>query len=162
MRLSIARRLATLALVPVALFGAVAVGTPAQAVVLRSTQLEQSVAYWTNQWRTVVHCPQVKVDIRLANAARAHSVWMAKTGTFSHISTGGTSFVTRIQRAGYTAPQSENIAYGYREGKQVLDAWMKSPGHRANIANCRAKSVGIGVSFAADGNPYYTQDFGSQ
>jgi uncharacterized protein YkwD len=162
MRLSIARRLVTLALVPAALLGAVAVGTPAQAAVLRSTQLEVSVAYWTNQMRTVLHCPQVKVDARLGNAARSHSTWMAKTGTFSHIGTRSSSFVTRIKSAGYASPQSENIAWGYREGKEVLDAWMKSPGHRANLANCSAKSVGIGVAFAANGNPYYTQDFGSK
>jgi uncharacterized protein YkwD len=162
MRLSIARRLVMLALVPVALIGAVAVGSPAQAAVSRSTQLETSVAYWTNQWRTVVHCPQVKVDVRLAKAARSHSAWMAKTGTFSHIGTGGTSFVTRIKSAGYASPQSENIAWGAREGKEVLQMWMASPGHRANIANCKAKSVGIGVAFAANGNPYYTQDFGSK
>jgi uncharacterized protein YkwD len=162
MRLSIARRLVTLALVPAALFGAVAVGTPAQAAVLRSTQLEVSVAYWTNQMRTVLHCPQVKVDTRLASAARGHSAWMAKTGTFSHIGTRGTSFVTRIKSAGYSSPQSENIAWGYREGKEVLTAWMQSPGHRANLANCAAKSVGIGVAFAANGNPYYTQYCGSK
>jgi uncharacterized protein YkwD len=162
MRLSIARRLVMLALVPVALFGAVAVGTPAQAVVLRSTQLEVSIAYWTNQWRTVVHCPQVKVDVRLAKAARGHSAWMAKNRTMDHIGAGGSSFVTRIKAAGYASPQSENIAWGYREGKDVLTAWMQSPGHRANLANCSAKSVGIGVAFAANGNPYYTQDFGSK
>jgi uncharacterized protein YkwD len=57
---------------------------------------------------------------------------------------------------------SENIAWGYRSGAAVVAAWMKSPGHRANIVNCRAKAQGVGVVFAANGNSYITQDFGSK
>ncbi|MBW6437051.1 CAP domain-containing protein, partial [Actinoplanes hulinensis] len=38
--------------------------------------------------------------------------------------------------------------------------WMNSPGHRANILNCKSKTVGVGVAYAANGTPYYTQDFG--
>jgi uncharacterized protein YkwD len=39
---------------------------------------------------------------------------------------------------------------------------MASPGHRANILNCKAKAVGVGAAYAANGNPYYTEDFGSR
>ena len=59
-----------------------------------------------------------------------------------------------IRRAG------ENIAWGYRSASEVVDAWMDSPGHRANILNCGAKSIGAGVAWAKDGTPYYTQVFG--
>jgi uncharacterized protein YkwD len=37
---------------------------------------------------------------------------------------------------------------------------MRSPGHRANILNCRSKTVGVGAVFSQSGAPYYTQDFG--
>ncbi|MBO3740117.1 CAP domain-containing protein, partial [Actinoplanes flavus] len=57
-------------------------------------------------------------------------------------------------------PSSENIAYGYRTATDVVTGWMNSPGHRANILNCKSKTVGVGVAYATDGTPYYTQDFG--
>jgi len=41
-----------------------------------------------------------------------------------------------------------------------MDAWMASPGHRANILNCAMRSVGAGVTYSSDGTPYYTQVFG--
>jgi uncharacterized protein YkwD len=37
---------------------------------------------------------------------------------------------------------------------------MASPGHRANILNCKATKVGVGAVYAANGTAYYTQDFG--
>jgi uncharacterized protein YkwD len=64
---------------------------------------------------------------------------MARTGTFSHVGSANSSFVTRVKATGYGAPLSENIAWGYRDGAQVVSAWMKSPAHRANIVNCKAK-----------------------
>ena len=39
---------------------------------------------------------------------------------------------------------------------------MNSPGHRANIINCDARAQGVGVSYAANGTPYITQEFGSK
>ncbi|RAK24681.1 Cysteine-rich secretory protein family protein, partial [Actinoplanes lutulentus] len=54
----------------------------------------------------------------------------------------------------------ENVAYGYRTAAQVVNGWMKSPGHRTNILNCKSKTVGVGAVYSANGTPYYTQDFG--
>ena len=87
---------------------------------------------------------------------------MARTGTFSHVGSASSSFVTRVKATGYTAPLSENIAWGYRDGAQVVSAWIKSPAHRANIVNCKAKAVGVGAVYGANGTPYFTQDFGSK
>jgi uncharacterized protein YkwD len=70
--------------------------------------------------------------------------------------------VTRAKAAGYSAPIAENIAWGYRDGAQVVTSWMNSPAHKANIVNCKAKAVGVGAAYAANGTPYYTQDFGSR
>jgi uncharacterized protein YkwD len=163
MRKSFARRLALIVLLPAALFGTVVVASPAEAAAVTTTQQMQSdIVYWTNQWRTKVGCAKVRTDVKLARAARNHSAWMARTGTFSHVGASGSSFVTRAKVAGYSSPQSENIAFGYRRGADVVAAWMKSPGHRANIVNCKAKAQGVGVAFAANGTPYITQDFGSK
>ena len=41
-----------------------------------------------------------------------------------------------------------------------MAGWMDSPGHRANILNCQARAIGVGVAAAADGTLYWTQMFG--
>jgi uncharacterized protein YkwD len=169
-RSSILRRLALITLAPAAFAGIVALATPAQAASaghsrpvrtpVATTTLESDVVTMTNQQRALNGCAPVTADSRITTAARAHSTWMAGTGTFSHVGNGGSSFDARIRAAGYPTPRSENIAWGYRTGADVMDGWMNSAGHRANILDCSAKTVGVGVAYAANGNPYYTEDFG--
>jgi len=160
MRFSFLRRLAFLALVPAALFGIVVVATPAEAATTPWQTLQADVVKWTNHQRTRNGCRALVVDNNLVRASRDHSAWMARTGTFSHVGSSGSTFDARIRRAGYTKPAAENIAWGYRSGADVVTAWMKSPGHRANILNCRLVKFGVGAVYASNGNPYYTQDFG--
>jgi len=161
MRKSFARRLALIVLLPAAFFGTVVVASPAQAAPT-TTQMQSDVVYWTNQNRVKAGCAKVRLDANLARSARNHSAWMVKTGKFSHVGASGSSFVTRAQRAGYTSAKSENIAWGYRTGAEVVSAWMKSPGHRANIVDCTAKAQGVGVSYSANGTPFITQEFGTK
>ncbi len=85
---------------------------------------------------------------------------MARTGTFSHTGRSGSNFVARTKAAGYAKPSAENIAYGYRSAAQVVNGWMKSPGHRTNILNCKSRTVGVGAVYSKGGTPYYTQNFG--
>jgi uncharacterized protein YkwD len=69
--------------------------------------------------------------------------------------------VDRINRQGYQwGGLGENIAKGQRTPAEAVQAWMNSPGHRANIENCGYKQLGVGV--ARDGNALiWVQDFGS-
>jgi uncharacterized protein YkwD len=53
------------------------------------------------------------------------------------------------------------VAYGQRTPAEVMDAWMNSPGHRANILNCQFKEIGVGVVPDSNGRLYWTQDFGA-
>ena len=161
MRKSFARRMALIVLLPAAFVGTVAVASPAQAAPT-TTQMQSAIVAATNVARARAGCAAVRLDANLARAARNHSAWMAQTGTFSHVGSGGSSFATRVRATGYASPQSENIAWGYRTGDAVVEAWMKSPGHRANIVNCAAKAQGVGVSYQANGTPYITQEFGSR
>jgi uncharacterized protein YkwD len=158
-RSSILRRLAFLAMVPAAFIGIIVVATPAQAATSFAT-LQTDVVYWTNHQRVKHGCRALKVDNRLVRAGRDHSAWMARTHTFSHVGNGGSTFDARIRSAGFTSPAAENIAWGYRSGADVVNAWMKSAGHRANLLNCATTTVGVGAVYATNGNPYYTQDFG--
>ena len=59
-------------------------------------------------------------------------------------------------------PLSENIAKGFRTPQQVMDGWMRSKEHKANILNCNAKAIGVGLAVTKDGTAYWTQDFGRQ
>ncbi|MEU4421115.1 CAP domain-containing protein [Actinoplanes sp. NPDC024001] len=133
---------------------------PTPTVRLRSRTLMSQVVRLTNQERRAAGCPPLSVDRDLITASLRQSGYMAKTRLFSHVWRNGSTFVTRTLEAGYRQPAGENIAWGYRSANEVVDAWMDSPGHRANILNCGAKSIGTGVSWAADGTPYYTQVFG--
>jgi uncharacterized protein YkwD len=160
MRSSILRRLAFLAMVPAALFGIVVVATPAEAAATSWQTLQSDVVLWTNHQRAKAGCKALTVNADLTRAGRDHSAWMARTGTFSHIGNGGSTFDARIRSAGYSKPSAENIAWGYRTGADVVNAFMKSPGHRANILNCQSKTVGVGAVYASNGNPYFTEDFG--
>jgi uncharacterized protein YkwD len=122
--------------------------------------LQADIARLTNSQRTAHGCSAARVNAQLGAAAAGHSAWMARTGTFAHTGQAGSTFVTRAKAAGFARPSGENIAWGYRSATEVVNAWMTSPGHRANILNCRSASVGVGTAFDASGNPYYTQVFG--
>jgi uncharacterized protein YkwD len=114
----------------------------------------------TNQQRGRHGCGQLAVDRELTVASVRQSIYMARTGRFSHVWRDGTNFVKRSRAAGYRQPAGENIAWGYRTADEVVEAWMASPGHRANILNCAARSIGTGVVYGDNGVPYYTQVLG--
>ncbi|WP_433297023.1 CAP domain-containing protein [Actinoplanes sp. CA-030573] len=160
MRSEITKRLALIAMIPATLLGMVMVAAPANAAVVSEAKLQGDVAYLTNKQRGLHGCKPVHVDARLTTAARSHSIYMAQTGAFSHTGRGGSTFAARQKAAKYPAPAGENIAYGYRTGVDVVKAWMNSPEHRANILNCKARTLGVGAVYAKSGAVYYTQEFG--
>ncbi|MFJ8312535.1 MULTISPECIES: CAP domain-containing protein [unclassified Streptomyces] len=112
-----------------------------------------------NQQRAQAGCMPVKSDAALASLATAFSDDMAARGFFDHTDPDGKSPWDRAAKAGIQGLGGENIARGQADAKAVMDAWMNSPGHRANILNCEYKSLGVGVHFGP-GGPWWTQDFG--
>lgn len=113
-----------------------------------------------NEARAAGGCGPVRINSRLTSAAQAHSADQATHDTMSHTGSDGSSPWDRARRAGYTKAIGENVAAGYRTPEAVMDGWMNSPGHRANILNCQARAIGVGVAAAGDGTPYWTQMFG--
>ncbi|WP_231950359.1 CAP domain-containing protein [Allokutzneria albata] len=103
------------------------------------------MAELVNHARAEAGCPALRIDERLANAAQRHSADMAERNYFSHTSPDGASFVDRARAAGYPRPGGENIAKGQRSAEQVMESWMQSSGHRANILNCRFTALGMGL-----------------
>jgi uncharacterized protein YkwD len=144
--------------------GAVATGTvvetgPAEAA---DFGLIRGVVAITNNARARAGCGPVAQSPRLNFAAWQHSRDMAGRGYFSHGSPGGGSPGSRVMAAGYRwSAYGENIAWGQRDAGTVMNDWMSSPGHRANILNCRFRNVGVAVAYNARGVPFWTQDFAS-
>ena len=109
--------------------------------------------------------PPLVHNTQLRNAARAHSADMAARGYFAHVAPDGRTFTQRISAAGFTGslPWAENIASGQASPQAVVDGWMASATHCANIMNPDFRSVGVGYAFNAT-SPlvhYWTQDFGA-
>ncbi|TQM78876.1 uncharacterized protein YkwD [Saccharothrix saharensis] len=136
--------------------------TPAAATPTRTEAelAEAKVLELTNAERAANGCPALAADDRLAAAARAHSADMAANNYFDHVSQDGRSFVDRVKAAGYPAPGAENIAAGQRTAEAVVKGWMDSPGHRANILNCKLKALGVGMARGGSYGIYWTQNFG--
>lgn len=122
---------------------------------------EGAVLAIVNNERAKAGCKALTVDGRLAAAARKHSADMVARHYFSHTTPDGVSMAQRINNEGYRwSTIGENIAAGQPNATDVMKAWMNSPGHRANILNCKFQQIGIGVAF--DGRrPVWTQDFGT-
>ncbi|NUT25581.1 MAG: CAP domain-containing protein [Streptomyces sp.] len=112
-----------------------------------------------NEERAQVGCSAVAANSSLTDLAQAFSADMADRGFFDHTDPSGKSPWDRAAKAGITDLGGENIARGQADAAAVMEAWMNSPGHKANILNCDFKTLGVGVHFGA-GGPWWTQDFG--
>lgn len=96
-----------------------------------------------------------------AAASRAAQVRAAEiVKSFSHTRPDGTSCFTVLEdeKVSYSTA-GENIAYGYPDAASVMNGWMNSPEHRANILKSSFRQLGVGVCRAADGNYYWVQEF---
>ncbi|MGW8765639.1 sigma-70 family RNA polymerase sigma factor [Streptomyces sp. NPDC055815] len=126
-----------------------------------SGSTEQQVISLVNSERAKAGCGPLTEHPLLTKAAQGHSDDMAARDFFDHTNPDGDGPGERITAAGYTwSSYGENIAKGQTTAAQVMDSWMNSPGHRANILNCDFKEIGVGLH--TSGGPYWTQAFGSR
>ncbi|MFD3548306.1 sigma-70 family RNA polymerase sigma factor [Streptomyces sp. NPDC058655] len=115
-----------------------------------------------NKERASAGCGPLKEDAQLRAAAQGHSVDMAKRDFFSHTSPDGADPGKRTTASGYRwSTYGENIARGQQTAQSVMESWMNSSGHRANILNCAFKDIGVGIHQGA-GGPWWTQNFGAR
>jgi uncharacterized protein YkwD len=122
---------------------------------------EARVLALVNEERAAAGCSPVTENARLTRAADDYSDVMAASGVMSHTGPDGSTMASRVEAAGYLwSALGENIARGQADAAAVMEAWMNSSGHRANILNCAFTEIGIGVH-AGDGGPWWTQDFGT-
>jgi len=116
----------------------------------------------------------LRANARLASAARVHASDMVAKRYFAHDSQSGADFSSRIKRSGYFRGArgwtvGENLAWGTStaaQPREIVQAWMNSPGHRANILNARFREIGVGVVVGApngDGaGATYATEFGTR
>ncbi|MEU0200711.1 MULTISPECIES: CAP domain-containing protein [unclassified Streptomyces] len=112
-----------------------------------------------NDERAKVGCSPLAANSALTELAQNYSEDMAARGFFDHTDPDGQTPWDRAEKAGISNLGGENIARGQADAAAVMDAWMNSPGHRANILNCDFKTLGVGVEFGS-GGPWWTQNFG--
>ncbi|CAM5410032.1 putative protein YkwD OS=Streptomyces albaduncus OX=68172 GN=FHS32_004233 PE=4 SV=1 [Streptomyces griseoloalbus] len=112
-----------------------------------------------NEERAKAGCSPVAANSALTDLATAFSEDMAQRGFFDHTDPDGDTPWDRAQAAGVSGLGGENIARGQADAEAVMQAWMDSPGHKANILNCDFRTLGVGVHFGP-GGPWWTQNFG--
>ena len=128
-----------------------------------ATSDESEVVRLVNLERQVANLPPLAWDNALGAAAWGHSDDMAQQNYFNHTSLDGRQFNERITAAGYSySTCGENIAAGYSTPQAVMNGWMNSSGHRANILSASFCDIGVGYAFASGSaySYYWTQDFG--
>ncbi|MEV7731309.1 CAP domain-containing protein [Streptomyces sp. NPDC088921] len=125
------------------------------------TRTADEVVGLTNRERARAGLPPLGVDPLLARAAQAYSTDMAVRAFYSHTSPEGTQPWDRAAAAGSTRRSiGENIACGQRSAAEVVEGWMNSPGHRANILKPGFTHIGIGFAGGGPAGTYWTQLFG--
>ncbi len=132
--------------------------TPASDEVLAPATYEEQVVALVNEERAKEGLPALKVDETLQAAALARAKETVQL--FSHTRPNGASCFTILKEYGISYHYAgENIAYGQRSPEEVVDAWMNSAGHRANIMSENFTTIGIGYYQTANGTKYWSQLF---
>ncbi|MGC5029504.1 CAP domain-containing protein [Micromonospora sp. DT229] len=127
---------------------------PVGSATAQTTQVVELV----NEERAKAGCGALSIDDKLMTAAQRHSQDQADNRNMSHTGSDGSDPGQRIDRVGYVwQTYGENVAWNQQSPAAVMQAWMNSPGHRANILNCTFTEIGVGV--ASSNGPYWTQVF---
>jgi len=98
-------------------------------------------------------CGELKMNSKLNEIAQKHAEWMARRRNLTH-----QGFQQRVR--GPWSTTGENIAAGQESEKEVVNDWMNSAGHRANILNNSFDEVGFGVAYTTNGSLYWCVCFG--
>jgi len=106
--------------------------------------------------------PALSTSTQLNDAAAGHARDMLKKKFFDHRGSDGSQPKDRVLRAGYKSRLTgENIALGPESAEEVVDGWLDSPGHCANIMDPRFQDIGVAVASGKKrGQIYWVQTFG--
>ena len=126
-----------------------------------STAQAQARVEYKQQARAMTNNARDNHDLRdlqkhrcVQKFARRQAVKMANQEKLFHQDLGAILNRCNLSRVG------ENVAYGYPTGRAAVKAWLKSPGHRANLLEPRYRLLGLAVRHSNNGTPYAVQVFG--
>lgn len=122
------------------------------------TSFAQQILTLVNKERAKAGLKEVILDENLEKAAAVRAREIERT--FSHTRPDGSSFSTVLKDMGVTYKGAgENIAWGQKSPQEVMEGWMNSPGHRANILNPQFTKLGVGHYQNSRGTNYWVQLF---
>ncbi len=142
-------------------FLAEAADEPKSGTDLTLTPEEKRFLDLTNAERAKNKVAPLKLNLTLSKVARAHSANMARQDKLTHVLDGMNQFA-RIKASGYRYRYAgENVARGNIDAAEMIEALMKSEGHRKNILKKEYTEIGIGLARGLRDLTYYTQVFAS-
>jgi uncharacterized protein YkwD len=139
-----------------------------------NTAMELQIIALVNAQRAAAGLPAMTVNRQLNGAAMLHTQDMitisnqyGRSVGHQHILYGTVRplLSDRLDSAGWdnwtnSIAFGENIAYGFTSAADVMNGWMNSPGHRANILSSTYTEIGVSVLADKDGVLFFTQVFG--
>lgn len=132
---------------------------------LVSTVLPSVVVELTNDERAELNEAPLRRNATLDAAAKQKAEHMARNEYFAHFAPDGTSPWYWFDKAGYRyAHAGENLAIHFTDSSEVVEAWMDSPTHRANIVSGKFTEIGVGTakgSYEGYETVYVVQLFGA-
>lgn len=124
------------------------------------SQHERDVIKYVNEERVARGLAPLTTSTKLSSVARIKSQDMIDNKYFSHTSPVYGSPFKMMERFGLRfSAAGENIAYGQKTAREVVNTWMNSPGHRANILSKSFTHIGVGAAKMSNGTLYWTQMF---
>lgn len=132
-------------------------GSSSVSASIQSSSAASEVVRLTNSARSQNGYAALVEDGALSEAAAVRAREIARS--FSHTRPSGASFSSALSESGVSYLRvGENIASGQKSASEVVNAWMNSPGHRANILNSSYSRIGS-ASVNIDGTHYWVQLF---
>lgn len=131
-----------------------AFGNPFKTHTSAEAQVATELLSLHNQARAQAGLQPLALDGQAERAAKAHAEDMRARNFFDHITPEGWDPGARLRMTGASGYSGfgENIIIGSQTAQAMHDAWMNSPGHRANILSPQFTHVGFGIASSA--GPY--------
>lgn len=128
-----------------------------------ATSIAADIVRYTSDARTRNGLPALRTNARLMEAARIHAEQMAARQASDHTISGAQypTMQSRLEAVGYVYMQAaENVAWNQPSPQAVVNTWMNSSGHRANILDRGLTEIGAAMARSSKGEPYWIQVFG--
>jgi len=116
-----------------------------------------------NRFRRSHGVPPVRPERRLIRTAQAHACDNAAQASYSHYGSDGSDLRERLLREKFRPRMAvENTGLGFRkDSARMMEFWINSPGHRANLLNPKVKYMGLGVARPEGGRTAWVLNMGT-